>query len=221
MSGFPPKKGRTPEIYCYDCTTPQPGDSLKDFVSPKEDGDSPKDGDAQKGDDSQKGGDSFAESPACPAGGNEEAGEMLLALHLLFHPGCNCSNHGDGGGDDLEDGKQRWLAGEVPSVQEDSTVSQATTPRGKNLNLFAALLHLIADVLRGILILVLACLIQANKIQDGVRADAYCAIVVAGLVGAGSVVLFVRAGAVLARLVTFIRKRISYTVAQQSLDGQP
>jgi Co/Zn/Cd efflux system component len=133
---------------------------------------------------------------------------MLSTLHFLMHPGCTCEDHGGAGGEDSADTR------ELPGMQEDGKGAAA---RANNLNLFAALLHLVADVLRGIVILVLACLIQLGLIQDGERADAYCAIIVAGLLGAGSLVLFLRAGAVLTRLLT----HADVPTLEKAEDGQP
>merc|ERR1712060_242595 len=138
------------------------------------------------------------EIASSPSATENRSGGMLSTLHRFIHPGCTCEDHG-GDGEDASASTQG-----ISGVQEESGISQASAARTKNLNIFAALLHLVADVLRGILILVLACLIQFGVIQNSERADAYCAIVVAGLIGAGSLVLMLRAVAVLVKLSTLL-----------------
>lgn len=91
---------------------------------------------------------------------------------MLVHPGCSDS-HADHGGKCGQSGGAK--------------------PRSEaNLNVTAAMLHLWADVLRGITILVAAILIEAKWVADAGRADAICALVVAAFVALGSLALLQR-----------------------------
>eukprot|EP00931_Biecheleriopsis_adriatica_P024182 TRINITY_DN15132_c0_g1_i1.p1 TRINITY_DN15132_c0_g1~~TRINITY_DN15132_c0_g1_i1.p1 ORF type:complete len:434 (+),score=92.55 TRINITY_DN15132_c0_g1_i1:76-1377(+) len=62
-----------------------------------------------------------------------------------------------------------------------------------NLNVTSAILHLVADVLRGVTILLVAILIEVRVITDPGTADAICALFVAAFVALGSVALLRRA----------------------------
>jgi len=95
-------------------------------------------------------------------------------LHMLVHPGCD-GNHG---------GKQ-------------ATPGKAAS----NLNVVAAMLHLVADVLRGIAILVVASLIEVGILRDQGRADAICALAVAVFVAIGSLTLLLRLVSALKRCI--------------------
>mmetsp|Transcript_130580 Transcript_130580/g.418675 ORF Transcript_130580/g.418675 Transcript_130580/m.418675 type:complete len:509 (-) Transcript_130580:106-1632(-) len=95
-------------------------------------------------------------------------------LHMLVHPGCDGSHHGSSGAAD-------------PAAPQDSGSSSSI-----NLNVSAAVLHLVADVFRGITILVTAILIEARAVEDAGKADAVCALVVALFVALGSVALVQR-----------------------------
>merc|ERR1719166_148514 len=76
----------------------------------------------------------------CYLAGGGEPGKMSwsAAVHMVVHPGCD-GNHGS-------------------SLSSDSVA--ADNPKEDNLNVTSAMLHLVADVLRGIAILVTAILIQ-------------------------------------------------------------
>lgn len=99
------------------------------------------------------------------------AASWSAALHMLVHPGCSeghaCSS---------------------PGSAEDADEGPA-----KNLNVTAALLHLLADAFRGMTILVVAVLIEAELVVDAEKADAVCALIVAAFVALGSVALIQRA----------------------------
>lgn len=97
----------------------------------------------------------------------------LPHLHNLVHPSCAAS-HGDCACD-------LSSAGEASSAASDN-----------NLNLFAALLHLVADVLRSITILVAGLLVETGTLKDAGKVDAGCAIAVAAFIVAGSMALFHR-----------------------------
>mmetsp|Transcript_46421 Transcript_46421/g.81683 ORF Transcript_46421/g.81683 Transcript_46421/m.81683 type:complete len:450 (-) Transcript_46421:6-1355(-) len=132
-------------------------------------------------------GEELADAPECPAGAVEGiGGGVLSALHRAVHPGCTCEH-----------------------AEEDAPagfpVMPATSGEGRNLNLVAAMLHLITDVLRGILILGIALLIMLGGVHDAGRADAVCALVVAALIAAGSIALLLR---VAGRLPMFCGSRV-------------
>mmetsp|Transcript_80902 Transcript_80902/g.152928 ORF Transcript_80902/g.152928 Transcript_80902/m.152928 type:complete len:453 (+) Transcript_80902:93-1451(+) len=61
------------------------------------------------------------------------------------------------------------------------------------LNMFTAMLHLVLDAIRSLLILTFALLIMAGRIHDVVRADAFCGFIVAALVAVGFTAMLVRA----------------------------
>lgn len=61
-----------------------------------------------------------------------------------------------------------------------------------NLNVFGAVLHVVADVLRSVAILVVAILIQTGWVQDPADADAVCALFVAAFVILGSLTLIIQ-----------------------------
>jgi Co/Zn/Cd efflux system component len=85
-------------------------------------------------------------------------------LHSVVHPGCGCGGRDDG-----------------------TVVGQSVEEGGRqNLNVISAMLHLIADVARGLTILTVAILIEARVIVDGRRADSVCALIVAAFVLLGS-----------------------------------
>merc|ERR1719330_673449 len=90
-------------------------------------------------------------------------------LHMLVHPGCT-GHHGSPS-----------VPGSSPSVPQKSLQA--------NLNVTSAMLHLLADVLRSITILVAGVLIQANVVGNPGRADAVCALLVAAFVALGSLAL--------------------------------
>merc|ERR1711957_115092 len=111
---------------------------------------------------------------------------MMSTLHMTLHPGCACADHADAAKDSMQ---------KDPSTDETPSVTKA-----QNLNVIAAMLHLVTDVLRGILVLVVALLILMGGVEDAERADAICALVVAFLIFAGSIALAVK---VLKRLCGF------------------
>lgn len=113
--------------------------------------------------------------------GENSASTWNSLLHMLVHPGCT-SHAGCGkasSGDDAE----------------------GTKPAEANLNVTAAMLHLWADVLRGIAILVAAVLIEARLVEDPERADAVCALLVAIFVAMGSMALLQRMWVAVRRVV--------------------
>jgi len=135
--------------------------------------------------------DHVAQPPEHPANTEGMGGGMMTTLHMALHPGCACSNHA---GAAVEDSMQ-----ENPSTPETPSVIKA-----QNLNLIAAMLHLVTDVLRGILVLFVALLILMGGVEDAERTDALCALVVAFLIFAGSIALTVK---VVSRLYGFCRRR--------------
>jgi hypothetical protein len=104
---------------------------------------------------------------------NEEETWASL-IHSLVHPGCeghrgSCSKLGDRGGTGIE--------------------TTAKSSSDHNFNVDAAMLHIVSDVVRGILMLVLAILIRAGVV-NAKRADIISALLVAGLVLIGALSIF-------------------------------
>jgi len=97
-------------------------------------------------------------------------------VHMLVHPGC--ASQTDHKGD------CRATSGEQASSGLNRT--------NMNLNVHAAMLHLVADVLRGITILGVAIAIETGLVSDSGKADAVCALLVAAFVALGSVDLLRR-----------------------------
>lgn len=92
------------------------------------------------------------------------------ALHALVHPGCGCGSMG----------------------HSDFSGGASLREARANLNMLATLLHLVADVLRGIVIFAVACIIQVFKVPCPDKWDAWCAILVALFVVLGSLALLGR-----------------------------
>lgn len=115
-------------------------------------------------------------------------------LHQAFHPSCSDADcpvdgkatsnpyHPDNGVD-------------PPGSKADFGVAFADDQ--SNLNLYGAVLHLITDVLRSLVILVVALLVQLGIIRDAPTADAMCAIAVSICILCGSVALLRAAAACL------------------------
>lgn len=97
-------------------------------------------------------------------------------LHMLVHPGCT-GHHG-------------------PELEEKEG-------EGASLNVTAAMLHLVADLLRGLAILGGALAIELGWVSNPEKADAVCALFVAGFVGLGSVELLRRSWTALQRCRSF------------------
>jgi len=116
-------------------------------------------------------GEPCGEGSACCAGGDgASTGTWSAFLHALVHPGCT-GDHGPGSSE------------KSPSIPGERAAPDS------NLNLSAAMLHLIADCMRGVTILITAIVIQAGVVSDTKRADAVCALLVAAFVALGSVAL--------------------------------
>lgn len=101
--------------------------------------------------------------PGCNTGSGGNASTWASMLHMLVHPGCQ--GHGE----------------------EESNAAQRGA--GMSLNVGAAMLHLVADVLRGITMLVAALIIQLGVSKDPGKVDAVCALLVAAFIfmGAGTI----------------------------------
>jgi Co/Zn/Cd efflux system component len=137
----------------------------------------------------------LAQAPECSAGAEGMGSGMMATLHMALHPGCTCSDHG-----------------EAPETSTDKSLAAPLTQteiKARNLNLVAAMLHLVTDVLRGVLILFVSLLIQLGGVEDAQKADAVCALIVAVLIAAGSIALLVK---VVTRLYGFCIRR-GYTPA--------
>mmetsp|Transcript_65064 Transcript_65064/g.193983 ORF Transcript_65064/g.193983 Transcript_65064/m.193983 type:complete len:201 (-) Transcript_65064:95-697(-) len=118
-----------------------------------------------------------ASGPADCGGCGAERTTWTAFFHGMVHPGC-AQSHGsfDRGSGSLE-----------AEASEGSTAAA-------NLNLSSALLHLTADVLRGVAILVAAVAIEVGYVSDPGKADAICALAVAAFVALGSVEIVRRLG---------------------------
>lgn len=106
---------------------------------------------------------------------------------------CRC-NDGSIGGSGSVQPQEYGMAGLFHRlVHPGCTGHHAAEERGElSLNVSSAMLHLVSDVMRGIIILVVAVLIEANVITEVGKADAICALLVALFVGLGSVELLRR-----------------------------
>mmetsp|Transcript_130807 Transcript_130807/g.279831 ORF Transcript_130807/g.279831 Transcript_130807/m.279831 type:complete len:453 (-) Transcript_130807:40-1398(-) len=108
--------------------------------------------------------------------------EKIAWLHKAFHPGCSAESCplGDGSRDLrlVEEG----ACGEVPQVPQAADDES-------NLNVHGALLHVITDVLRGLVILVAGLLLQFRVVEDAAKADAVCSLLVSACVVCGSLAL--------------------------------
>lgn len=89
---------------------------------------------------------------------------------MLVHPGCTDSSHA--------------LPGSSKQVESSGG--------NGNLNLSAAMLHLVADVFRGITILITAIIIEAGIVSDAGKVDAICALLVAAFILIGAFAIFQR-----------------------------
>jgi len=109
---------------------------------------------------------------------------QIAWLHQAFHPSCkdaDCAAPKTGDG----------------SAAEASMDDSADTDEKSNLNLYGAVLHLLTDVLRSLVILVVGMLVQIGFISDAASADAICAIIVSICILVGSLALLRSAAAAL------------------------
>lgn len=116
-------------------------------------------------------------------------GAQMAWLHQAFHPSCNsasCSISHDAetspSGEKLPDEGAGATGGSTVHVESDAD-------KDTNLNLYGAVLHLITDVLRSLVILVVAILVQLGVLRDAPTADAICAVAVSACILLGSVPL--------------------------------
>jgi len=110
-------------------------------------------------------------SPDC-GGCASGSSDWTSFIHRIVHPGCTENHH----------------TGYSSASPGTGSEADTSTDAGKtaNLNVTSAMLHLAADVLRGITILVVALVIQFGKVPDPGKADAICALAVAAFVALGS-----------------------------------
>jgi len=118
----------------------------------------------------------------CPAGAGDEDDGILASMHMVLHPGCDCRRLST---------SDPWYQ-EEPALEREILTKTAQDDKHRNLNLAAAKLHLVSDMLRCILILVVASLIQLSAIHDVQYADAACGLLVSVLVCLGSMALLLR-----------------------------
>jgi len=106
-----------------------------------------------------------------------------LLIHMALHPGCT----GEHGQDT-----------EVPMFGRGDSANNPPAVASADLNISAAILHLVADILRGVTMFVAAIIIEAG-LADPLEADAVCAILVAAFTVVGAAALLRRAGAAMCR----------------------
>lgn len=97
-------------------------------------------------------------------------------LHTVVHPGCD-GNHGS--------------SSCAPS--NNAVKDSAASGNNLNLNVDSALLHLTSDILRSIVIFIVAVMIKCNVVRSARKADAVCALLVAGFILMGSLAIFQKA----------------------------
>jgi len=104
----------------------------------------------------------------CGTGLDEGTGtwNWSSTLHMIVHPGCDGSHA--------------------------SCEGQCDARSDANLNVTSAMLHLVADVLRGVTILGAALVIELRLVSDARKVDAICALLVAIFVTLGSAALLQR-----------------------------
>jgi len=139
----------------------------------------------------------------CPAGSKDaENGSkdvengVLSSLHMMFHPGCQC----------LQAPTIDWSCQEEPALNPEAQTETAHYGKLRNLNSAAAMIHLVSDMLRSVLLLVVGVLIQSGT-QDAQYADALCGLVVSLLVCMGSMALLLRMAGRLHRCCGHLKKR--------------
>eukprot|EP00931_Biecheleriopsis_adriatica_P095699 TRINITY_DN69310_c0_g1_i1.p1 TRINITY_DN69310_c0_g1~~TRINITY_DN69310_c0_g1_i1.p1 ORF type:complete len:400 (+),score=69.15 TRINITY_DN69310_c0_g1_i1:89-1288(+) len=134
--------------------------------------------------------DTLVDAPECPAGAEDvDEDGMMTTLHMVLHPGCSCA---------VKIQYKSEKSTTDPSVEKkpESQQTDSTTPKAsRNLNVVAAMLHLVTDMLRSLLILIVALLIQFELVKDAEYTDAVCALVVAVLILVGSLALLLRVAA--------------------------
>jgi Co/Zn/Cd efflux system component len=112
--------------------------------------------------------------------------KQMAFLHQAFHPNCN----------DADCSASHNITS-VPAP--DASNSEIVEKEESNLNLYGAVLHLLTDVLRSLVILVVALLVEFGVIRDAPSADAICAIAVSLCIILGCVPLLRAAGTTLYR----------------------
>jgi cation diffusion facilitator family transporter len=136
----------------------------------------------ESGDTSPKSDAGFTSTSRSNRADDKKAGGKSIfnfeTLHMVVHPGCKCQHN--------------FLTLDTEEGDKQDKRDEAVTSTSQNLNLAAVMLHLVTDVLRSILILVSAILILCGGVHDAERADAVCALIVAGLICAGSLGLLMR-----------------------------
>jgi len=124
----------------------------------------------------------------CPLGSSSHSSSCnrpswSSLIHMALHPGCT----GEHGQDT-----------EVPMFGRGDSANNPPAVASADLNISAAILHLVADILRGVTMFVAAIIIEAG-LADPLEADAVCAILVAAFTVVGAAALLRRAGAAMCR----------------------
>jgi Co/Zn/Cd efflux system component len=127
----------------------------------------------------------------CAASSQEASVNYLQTLHEWVHIGCNCAGFESICGRPDNDRQNE------DALDRDLTISEvaAVSTKDENLNLLSALLHLITDLLRSILILGASIMIHIVGGQHAEQIDAISALVVAFLIFVGSLALFLKVSA--------------------------
>jgi Co/Zn/Cd efflux system component len=128
---------------------------------------------------------------ASAASSQEASVNYLQTLHGWIHIGCNCAGFQSICGRSDNNRHNGEALDRDLMMPEAAAVSR----KDENLNLLSALLHLITDLLRSILILGASILIHVVGGQHAEQIDAVSALVVAFLIFVGSLALFQKVSA--------------------------
>jgi len=132
--------------------------------------------------------------------------ESIAWLHQAFHPGCDPSGC--------------HLSGGAAASTEASVNADGGRPAPEeNLNVSGALLHLVADVLRSLVILVAGVLLQCGLFTDAAKVDAVCALTVSALIIAGSLAMVRDVVTALCR--SFCRREVARPLPPPKTSQQP
>lgn len=146
-------------------------------------------------------------------------GERLKLLHQAFHPSCELDDCPCAPAPGPSGTPSEASESDGDSISGSSAASGASiaptrsTAAGDedNLNLYGAVLHLLTDVLRSVVILVVGILVQLGVIRDSASADAVCALVVSACILLGSLALLRTAAAALCGRRAHPRAELSFS----------
>lgn len=112
--------------------------------------------------------------------GHEDQMNWQDLLHNVVHPGCD-GNHG------------AFSHGHSHGNSQDADTERSASSGDLNLNAASATLHLVSDIFRSIVIFIVAVMIKCNIVHSARKADAICALLVAGFILMGALALFRKA----------------------------